>query len=105
MKLYIIVRNDLSHGLQASQALHAGQLFQATHKDLTKEWMLKSNRVVILQVPNATELEKTFELASNEKLKACRFDDEDLFPTLGAIAIEPTRRAQHFCRDFPLAFQ
>jgi hypothetical protein len=70
MKLYIIVRNDLSHGLQASQALHAGQLFQATHKDLTKEWMLKSNRVVISVIACATAFASsafsTLDTISNE---------------------------------------
>lgn len=55
-KLYIIVRSDLSPGLQAAQACHGLRLFVEEHEETDQKWYTESNNLVLLQVPNETEL-------------------------------------------------
>lgn len=104
-RLYVVTRRDLPHGLQASQALHAAQSFQAEHPELTREWMTKSNRVVILAVDTISELEQLCEDALDYGLLRVAFHDEDMQPSLGAVALEPSDQARTFCRGLKLAFK
>lgn len=105
MRLYIVVREDLPQGLQASVALHVAQSFQAAHTETTRAWMQSSNRVVIVGVPDADALDRLLAEAKEKGLCAEGFFDEDLHPSLSAVAIEPGNKSRTLCRGLPLAFQ
>ncbi len=103
-RLYIVGRRDLAPGLQASQAVHAAQAFQAAYPAVTGAWMDGANRVVLLAVANEPELVATLERAYQRGLRVVSFSDDDLDDPLGAIAIEPSEQARAFCRGLKLAF-
>ena len=63
-KLYIVVRSDISPGLQAAQACHALRQFAHRHPDLDREWFQGSNNIVILQAPSLDRLALLEEKAS-----------------------------------------
>ncbi len=103
-RLYIVGRRDLPPGLQASQAVHAAQAFQAAHPELTAAWMDGANRVVLLVVDDDAALGGVLERALARGLRAVPFSDDDLPQPLGAVAIEPSEAARAFCRGLKLAF-
>lgn len=53
-KLYVVVRADLSPGLQIAQACHACRAFQAEYRDLEESWYTTSNTIAVLSVPSET---------------------------------------------------
>lgn len=52
-KLFIVVRSDLSPGLQAAQACHAVQAMNDQHPEVTRTW---EGNIVLLAVRSAQEL-------------------------------------------------
>lgn len=53
-KLYVIVRADLSPGLQIAQAAHAARAFHAEHPALEAAWYAASNTLAVLSVQDET---------------------------------------------------
>jgi len=102
-KLCLIVRADLSPGLQASQAVHAAQAFQATHPALCAAWMADSNTLAILAVPDVAALQRTLERAQDAGVPHAAFRDDDLTVPLTAIALAPAAATRRICRDLDLA--
>ena len=47
-KLYVVVRADLSPGVQAAQALHAHRAFVAEYPEVERVWFETSNTISIL---------------------------------------------------------
>lgn len=58
--MYVVVRGDLSPGLQAAQAVHAGFLFATEYPEATREWHDTSQYVIVLQVPNLERLTERY---------------------------------------------
>jgi peptidyl-tRNA hydrolase len=91
-KLYIIVRSDLSPGLQAAQACHALRLFTEEHPEEDKKWYTESNNLVLLQVPNETELLALKERAEADGIPASLFREPDVDNEATALALGPEGR-------------
>lgn len=81
-KLYIIVRNDISPGLQCAQACHAQHAFAQAHPQLIGNW--KGN-LVVLQVSNEEDLQ--YQLTELDGFPTAWFFEPDLDGELTAIAV------------------
>lgn len=101
-KLYVVVRADLPVGLQASQAVHAGQEFVLKHPRLARAWRRASNTVVLVTVPDVGALELLLARAVLAETPATLFRDPDLEPELTAITLGPGAEARGLCRGLPL---
>jgi hypothetical protein len=105
-KLYIIVRNDLTPGLQCAQACHAQHLFTQRFPELTKVW---EQNLVVLQVPNEACLDALYEdfaggpQNKGEVYPAAAFFEPDLDDQMTAIAVAGT--AEKLLSSFPLALR
>lgn len=94
MKLYVVVREDISPGAWAAQGLHAFREFVEHHPELEQNWYDKSNVIVILGVPSESHL---WELLENKgELKASPFLEPDWDKSLTAIAFEPGERSAEY---------
>jgi len=102
-KLYIVVRNDLEHGLQAAQACHALREFGEEHPEIDKKWYEDSKNIVILQAPSETDLHKLVATAQREEIPHAGFREPDLNDVLTAVALAPT--AGRLLSNLPLAMR
>jgi peptidyl-tRNA hydrolase len=101
VKLYLIVRSDLTPAQQSVQSAHALQEFNVLYPHETKMWVERSNTLAMLTVTCESELE---ELASQAKFRgievAC-FREPDRSLELTAIALGP--RGKSLTRRLSLA--
>jgi peptidyl-tRNA hydrolase len=97
-KLYIVVRSDLSPGLQAAQACHGLRLFVEEHKVEDRKWYENSNNLVLLQVPNEAELIALKNKANG--IPASLFREPDVNNEATALALGP--EAKKLVRRLPL---
>jgi peptidyl-tRNA hydrolase len=102
-KLYIIVRNDLSPGLQVAQACHALREFIADHPKLDQEWHTKHKNIVVLQVSDIRGLSELADDCARASVPCSRFNEPDLGGELTAIACAP--EAMPMLSSLPLALR
>jgi peptidyl-tRNA hydrolase len=102
--LYIVVRSDLSPGLQASQSVHAAHQFAVDHPDLFARWFRESNTIVIVNAPNETALETLRIRAIERGIPMSSFMDEDLGTAVTALALGPGKEAKRLCQPLKIAF-
>jgi peptidyl-tRNA hydrolase len=110
---YILVRGDLSPGLQVAQACHAALDFAISHPDKARKWRDTSNYLCILAVRDEAELLNYATLAWTKQAKHALFHDPDV-PSLNeeantvgsytALAIEPGDFHRHLS-SLPLALR
>jgi hypothetical protein len=93
MKLYIVVRQDLSPGYQIAQSLHAFREYVEHHPECERRWYKDSNTIVILGCKDERELDTLRQEASLRGLKTAPFYEPDLFDELTACAFEPGHRS------------
>ena len=104
-KFYVVTRQDLSEGLQASQLLHAARVFQNEHPLIEEVWYRESNTVVLLTVPGVEQLVSLLDGADRRGIASSCFVDEDLGCFITAVAFEPGQAASELCRGLKLAFK
>lgn len=105
-KFYVVTRNDLRAGQQASQMLHAAIDFSQAWPELTKEWHVNSNTVVLLSVENEAALLSLKAKADEIGARYLAFTEEDLNHSLTAIAFEPGSASSiSLTSSFPLALR
>lgn len=102
MKLYIVVREDLSPGQQAVQALHAQREFTARHPEEDLRWYSKSNTLVLLSVPDEPRLLQLLDSALERGYPVAPFREPDRSDELTALALAPV--GKRLCRNLPKAF-
>lgn len=110
---YILVRGDLSPGLQIAQACHASLDFAITHPDKARKWRDTSNYLCILNVKDETELLDYATLAHTKGAKHVLFHDPDvplereehlMVGSYTALAVEPGDFHRHLS-SLPLALR
>jgi len=101
MKLYIVSRQDLPPGAQCAQSVHAAFAFAQEHPELTRDWHLNSNNIVILAVRHEQDLTLLLERARLEGVEFSAFREPDLDDALTALAIAP--RGKKLVSKIPLA--
>lgn len=99
-KLYVIVRNDLSPGLQCAQACHAQHAFITKFPERAEAW--KGN-LVVLQVSDEKELNELYRVLQWEHYPRVRFKEPDLGGQLTAIATSGD--AYKWLSNLPLALR
>lgn len=104
-KLYVIVRNDISAGLQLSQSCHAAIQFQYEHQEISIEWHTNSNYIVILAAKDEQDLLRLLEKSRKLGLKSSVFVEPDFGNEVTAIAFEPSELTQKMCSNLPLALR
>lgn len=86
-KLYLITRKDLTVGQALAQTNHALSQF-AYEKPLEfREWVEKSNYIVILSVDNEEQLKEITNKLIGKDIEFSKFTESDLDDQLTAIAI------------------
>jgi peptidyl-tRNA hydrolase len=104
--LYIVVRSDLSPGLQASQAVHVAHQFALDYQDAFEEWHRTSNTVVIVAALDADALGAVHAQAISAAVQVSAFSDDDIPGSrLTALALGPCPAAKRICQPLPLALQ
>lgn len=99
------VRADLSPGLQAAQAVHAAlQFFHANPVPIGK-WLLRSNFLVIVSVPDEGALLDLITEAHRRGVAHVGVREPDLHDEATAAAFTPGRDAQRLCASLPLALR
>jgi peptidyl-tRNA hydrolase len=101
--MYVVVRGDLSPGLQMAQALHAAFTFAVWFPQHTKEWMDSSNYLVVLQTKNEAELQELLEVAKEQNIICASFCEPDIDNQLTAICLGPSEASRKLCRNLKLA--
>jgi len=100
-----VVRDDLPHGLQASQAIHAAHQYSIEHREEFERWFRDSNTIVLVSVPNADALDAMRARAASVAVPASAFSDDDVGPRLTSLAIGPGAGAKKLCQALPLAMR
>lgn len=101
-RFYVIVRADLPPGLVLSQTEHAAVDFALQYPERLRTWRTLSNRVVIVSVPKADDLD---DMAARFGGTKVLFVDPDLGPRPTALALEPGEEARRLCQGLPLALR
>jgi peptidyl-tRNA hydrolase len=105
MKLYVVVREDLSPGSQMAQSLHAFREFVEYHPEIEKEWYKTSNTIVILGCKNESELVQLRLDAIARNIKFSIFKEPYLEDSITSIAFEPGLKTSEFLSSLKLAGQ
>lgn len=104
-KLVVVTRKDLTPGEQLAQTNHASIQFQHEHPIISKDWLEKSNYIVILAAKDEQDLLRILEKSRMSNLKSSVFVEPDLNGQVTAIAIEPSEMTQKICSNLPLALR
>ena len=104
-RLYIAVRADLTPGLQMAQAVHAMAHFCYDHADLAEPWLIKSNFLVIVAVPDEDALLDLIKAAAERGIIRTAVREPDLNQEATAVALEPGAAARRLCASLPLALK
>lgn len=104
-RLYIVVRQDLPHGLQAAQAVHAAFEFSDEHPEWTEQWMSISNYLVILSVPDEPTLDALRATAVLKGMDITVVREPDLDMQVTAVAFEPSDKSRRMLGSLSLAMR
>lgn len=88
-KFYLITRRDLSVGEQLAQTNHALSQFAYENPLQFREWVEKSNYIVILSTESETQLKEIKQKLINQEITFSEFIEPDYGNQLTSIAISP----------------
>ena len=88
-KFYLITRKDLSVGEQLAQTNHALAQFAYENPLQFREWVEKSNYIVILSAENESQLEEIKQKLINRGITFSQFTEPDYDNELTSITISP----------------
>ena len=104
LKLYIVLRADLTPGLKIPQACHAQDAFYEEHPELYAEWRTKYKNLIIKEVADEAALKVLNARLHDEKVAKVFYTEEDLDHSITAIAFYGPK-AKRFAGPLPLALQ
>jgi peptidyl-tRNA hydrolase len=104
-RLYVVVRADLSRGLQIAQSVHAAFHFSAEHPDLVGPWLRDSNFLVVCSVPTEGDLMDLISAAHAKGIERSAVREPDLDDEITAVAFAPGDAARRLCSALPLALR
>ncbi len=102
-RLYVAVRSDLPSGLQMAQAVHAAFEFTRDHPTEVADWLLTSNYLVIVSVPDEDALYSLIERAGYRGITRTAVREPDIDDQITAVALGPGDAARRLCANLPLA--
>lgn len=104
IKFYLIIRKDLSPGLQLAQVSHGSNEFAAKDPKAFIKWYVESKYTVVL---HAEDLKHLYEIKKSLIKEGCLiypFYEPDLGNELTCIAINPYTDSKKVTKRLPLAF-
>ena len=104
-KFYLITRRDLTAGEQLAQTNHALSQFAYDNPLHFREWVEKSNYIVILSTENESQLQEIKEKLINREIIFSQFIEPDYDNQLTSIAISPihSEEIKRMFSSLPLA--
>lgn len=99
------MRADLPPGLQMAQSVHAMAHFHHDHTDLVKPWLLASNFLVVVSVPDENALLDLIKEAKERGLTVTAVREPDIGDEVTAAAFEPGSRLRRLLAELPLALK
>jgi peptidyl-tRNA hydrolase len=102
-KLYIVVRSDISAGLQVAQSCHAVCSFAAEYPESWKQWHEGPNNIVCLSVPTVGALMTLEDKAIAAEVENELFFEPDLDGEPTALALGAG--AEKLVSNLPLALK
>lgn len=103
MKLYVVVRADISPGDQIAQACHAVAEFSVHEPARFQEWATAQRNLVVLQAPSRTALDIVRSQLLDEGIGVVTFREPDMADELTAIAFGG--EGARFVSQLPLALR
>lgn len=100
--MYVVVRDDLSPGLQLAQGIHAVTELTMTHPPNTRLWHQASNNLVALAVDSERALTRLYARLTGLGLTGQLFYEPDL-DEVTAFAMLPDPRLREALSGLPLA--
>lgn len=88
-KFYLITRRDLTAGEQLAQTNHALSQFAYENPLQFREWVEKSNYIVILSTENESQLKEIKQKINDRGITFSEFVEPDYGNQLTSIAISP----------------
>ncbi len=88
-----------------AQSVHAAFHFAHDHRDLVEPWLLKSNFLVIVSVPNEDALLDLIKEAATRGIARTAVREPDINDEATAVAFEPGAKARRLCAELPLALK
>lgn len=85
--------------------MHAAFHFHHDHPDLVKPWILKSNFLVIVSVPDENALLDLIKEAAMRGIVRTAVREPDIDDEATAAAFEPGSKARRLCAELPLALK
>lgn len=104
-RLYIAVRADIGPGLQVAQAVHAAFAFGRDHPEETRKWLVESNFLVVVAVPDENALLDLITDAACRGITRTAVREPDIDDEVTAVALGPGTAAQKLCANLPLALR
>lgn len=104
-RFYIVVRRDLSPGLQLAQAVHASVQFSQEWPDLVGPWFRESNYLVVVSVENEDALKDLADYALDQEIHYSIVEEPDLGDSWTAVALQPGETARLLCAHMELALR
>lgn len=104
-RFYILVRRDLSPGLQLAQSVHAAIQFTQEWPDLAEPWYCESNYLVVVSVENEDALKDIADQARELNVRYSITTEPDLDDTWTAVALQPGETARLICACMELALK
>lgn len=101
-RLYIAVREDLSPGLAAAQAVHAAFAFAQQHPELVEPWQRDSQYLVIVSVVDEVALISLASRALERGIEVTTWHEPDMNDAATAVALQPGDDARRLCSNLPL---
>lgn len=102
-RLYLLTRDDLRRGVQASMLVHAAINLCLRAPDELLHWHRTSNTIVLVSTENEAHLEAMVRRADAQGLPGVSFLEPDLGGQLASLALPPGDAARKLCRGLPLA--
>lgn len=104
-RLYIAVRADLSPGLQIAQSVHAAFQFLHDHPGIVTPWLIQSNFLVVVSVPDENALLDLITEASRRGITRLAVREPDLDGEATAVGLAPGPASTRLCASLPLALR
>ena len=85
--------------------MHAAFEFSVDHPDVTKEWRINSNFLVVVAVPDEKALRKLWFAADCLGIVSTLVEEPDYGNQATALTLEPGKMARTLLAEYPLALK
>lgn len=105
MRLYVVVRSDLSPAQQAVQGMHAVADFAAAHPEPFQKWQGTSNTLVFLAVDDESDVEHLFIQLAQRQDEVQITQEPDIGNQATAVAFLESEITRPWTKGLPRALQ